>query len=324
MNDRPHDPPFGHVDRDGLEPGVYEDVPDDEYHDEPSLSSTLVRRITTSIDHYCDRLDGDGPSGAHIDLGTYGHVATLEPDRWEREFVGYPEPPEETEGLSDSKRTVAQELADDPTQQAEPIAEAAGVQPSTVEKWRSRDDITALADHIREHGPAPDPELVETAQKIADRVRSHPKIRGGLLDEGRAETTVVWDDGDVRSRARPDFLRPYRGGRLLVDLKTTSRDLGWWRRRGIWQREIHVQLAHYRAGVEAHIGDVAHALTIVVESEPPHDVAVFGLGADALEAGEELRQDALRTLREWWESPDGWTGQKREIEFVECPQWAKL
>lgn len=143
------------------------------------------------------------------------------------------------------------------------------------------------------------------ANRMRDAVFANPHARA-LLREGAPEVTVTWEEAHpdqlpfetcrlLPCKARLDWL----GALGLVEVKTTRRPLV----QRSWGREVasyayHVQLAHYVAGLEANGGHDPAAHWIVVESSPPHDVAVYRLRREDLEAGERLRLTWLRRVAE--------------------------
>lgn len=155
------------------------------------------------------------------------------------------------------------------------------------------------------------------AKRMRDAVHAFGPARA-LLQDGRGEVTVTWDEeitiGDsvphgmriIPCRARLDWF----GASGIVELKTTR-----WPGARSWAREVaaryyHVQLAHYAAGIGWHS---AVALMypethwIVVENVPPHDVAVFRVSREDIEVGERKRLEWLRKVAEC-EASGRWPG----------------
>ncbi len=133
------------------------------------------------------------------------------------------------------------------------------------------------------------PEDAERALAIRSSVHAHPTARD-LLVTGEAECTVTWTDGDtgVKCKGRMDWLTDT----ALVDLKTTKNiEI---RAFGVHAASMlyHCQLAFYDMGLRAN-GIERVAKILAVESEPPHDVAIFDLNEDALWAGEVKVREAL-------------------------------
>jgi exodeoxyribonuclease VIII len=145
---------------------------------------------------------------------------------------------------------------------------------------------------------------IEKSVAMRAALLAHP-IAGGLLAEGEGEVTVEWSMMGHACRGRLDWLRPDGS---FVELKTTRRIAPRAFARDFGSFLYHAQIAFYRGGLEAALGvDASEELprVIAVENEPPHDVAVYPIGYDVLEAGQRkvdewIRKiDACRTSRRW-------------------------
>lgn len=328
------DPPHGHIDCEGLAMGVHDDLSGDEYHADPSLSSTLVRAADKSVDHYLHKLDDDSDSEA-MRLGRLVHAAVLEPKRFEAEYIDAhpPERPGDDSWKPKHLETAALLVEHGGIgggSDFEAVAEhhSKGYTASTYEKYAGKDGFDALVSHYADHDYDPDKDVdsdtLEEVLTIRDSVREHPKVRGGLLSGGHAERSHVWQWGDmpVRARCRPDYCQPFAGGVLLADLKTTSRSLGWWKRRGVWKRRGHQQAAWYTRGVEQTTGKaVTHFVYVVVQTKPPYDVQIVQQPDEALEAGHAANADAVDSIVNYWHDPTQYTGSSKRIETLDFPNW---
>ncbi len=152
---------------------------------------------------------------------------------------------------------------------------------------------------------------------IRDAVRGHP-VAGPYLAKGRAEQVLTWKDEKtgLLCKARLDWI-----GSALVDVKSASsvdaREFGSTSAR----MGYHSQLAFYQAGLRA-VGSSLPAKLIAVEIAPPHDVAVFDVGADAQYAGEEECGELMRRLAECRELGH-WPGRYPvNEETLDLPKWA--
>lgn len=121
-------------------------------------------------------------------------------------------------------------------------------------------------------------------------------VGGKLLDIGRSEAVVEWTEARTGLRCKAQIDRLLTDPREIWDLKTTGsvhpdfvhgqiRKLGW-----------DLQLAHYRAGVQAVYGPVTRCGLILVEQAAPHDVACYEIPVDMLDAAEERRQNLLQII----------------------------
>lgn len=159
-----------------------------------------------------------------------------------------------------------------------------------------------------------------TAQAMAEAVRAHP-VAAGLLSSGAPEVVLRWQEEGRLCRGRADWL----GDQHVIDLKTGRQDEPRWYGRTVAQRGIHGQLAGYRRGAAEAQGcprEWLEVYVVHVDSSPPHDVQVWRMGADVLEAGEALRGRLLRRLAEC-EASGVWPGAMPGVRDIELPEWAR-
>lgn len=161
----------------------------------------------------------------------------------------------------------------------------------------------------------------ERCLAIRDAVRAHP-VAARLLDrEGTlTEHVVQWTDKDtgLDCKARFDAVNPYG---YLLDLKTTQHIDERRFTRTVADMAYHAQAAFYCAGFESAYGAGQVFYFIAVESEPPHDVAVYVLDDDSLWAGEELVKSLLRRVKDCRETGQ-WPGMYPTLQTLTLPAWA--
>lgn len=170
----------------------------------------------------------------------------------------------------------------------------------------------------------------DKARKMRDAVWGNAAASAILKRTTRRETSVVWNAHAatvtrgradtltyVRCKCRPDVL----ADDMLCDVKTT-RDL-----RGVhdvdrWMANggIHTQQAFYRRGLRAVGRPVKHCCLIVVHSEPPHEVAVFMLDADALRCGDERVRRGLEKYAKC-QATGRWPGWASGVLPASVPAW---
>jgi len=151
------------------EPGIYYDVPAEEYHEWDAVSnSRLAYLIATSPKHYKWRLEHPEPDKDAWRKGRILHKLVLEPYDFERVYAVAP----------DVKRNTK----------------------AGKELWQK------FTDTLEGRTPITSAEYDE-ASAMAKAIRALPKA-DLLLSGGRAEVSVVWDDPDtgVRMKARPDYI----------------------------------------------------------------------------------------------------------------------
>lgn len=161
---------------------------------------------------------------------------------------------------------------------------------------------------------------------IRDSVHAHPEI-APLLVGGEAEIPLVWtaevSGVPVPLKARLDYARTDPAPGVLLDLKTTTKGIGDHEVANlIAYRSWHAQLAHYRNGLVTARGvspDVRCGI-IAVESEPPHDCALWWLDEDTMYRGEQLIAWLLKRLVEC-RAADKWEGAHPKSGTIGLPGW---
>jgi hypothetical protein len=146
----------------------------------------------------------------------------------------------------------------------------------------------------------------------------HPEGRM-LFEPGEPEVTLIWQEGDVWCRARPDFLLD--DPRMpILDLKTTGMSAAPadWQRRLV--SEYAIQCAFYRRGIAKLRGRTPPMRFIVIEQDPPFGVSVM-CAAPALAAYADA--EVKRAIRMWREcmQTQQWPGYPAFTAHVDAPQW---
>lgn len=159
----------------------------------------------------------------------------------------------------------------------------------------------------------------EAAAKCIAAVRASPAARR-LLRGAYTEVSLFWRDGqfDVPCKARLDAIN--MGG--ICDLKTSKdaspQEFG----KSAANFQYHIQGASNLNGHEAVFGESPEFFAmIVVESEPPHAVAVYDLDRVAILAGLRLFDEAMARYREAL-AGNKWPGYDERITTLELPRWA--
>lgn len=166
---------------------------------------------------------------------------------------------------------------------------------------------------------------LKTAQRDkALRVRDAlEKFRAltGLFTEGKPEQTLIWDEGDHWARCRVDWL-PDDPAAPLLDLKTT----GGLAAAHVWGRQCFqfgadIQGAMYPRGCEFLRGEPPDGmLFVVVETDLPHGIRVFGLDPVAVEVG-QAKAAAARAVWTQCLQAGQWPAYPRAVEWILPPPW---
>lgn len=153
---------------------------------------------------------------------------------------------------------------------------------------------------------------------IRDAVHGHPAARALVTGEGTNEHSVTWTDRLTGIECKGRLDRLHGNPRTILDVKTcrtvTPRSFG----AAAYGFGYHRQMAFYSSAFEG--ADIPCVL-LAVESAPPHDVAVFTLDEDTIEAGRADVRVALDTLARCRETNE-WPGQCPVAMPLMLPRYA--
>lgn len=258
-------------------------LPRDAYDAIVALSATKLKELKRSPQHYKYYLEHPRTSAA-LTLGIATHTAVLEPERFANDFAVW------------TNRTATGRMS-----------------PRTGKWW----DLFCIENHGKTI--LTDDEAT-TATQIALAVRSHA-IAMTYLAQGDPEVTMQWELQGRSCKGRIDWLTKTYDHPTLVGLKT-ARDcrhfvFGW----QAAKLGYHIQWGFYHDGYELLTGVKPRMIEIVVESTPPHAVAVYNIPNDILEQGREEYQGLIERLQDC-EAKNEWPGPQEGIEDLTLPSWA--
>jgi hypothetical protein len=250
-----------------------------------AISITRLKELRRSPQHYKYLLDNPKSSTA-LTLGLAAHTATLEPERFLKDFAVW-------DHHTDTGRMA----------------------PRNGRWWElfkaEHPNTTILTE-----------DEARTATEIALAVRGH-LIAITYLAEGDPEATLRWDlDDEGRPcKGRVDWLTKTDGVATLVGLKT-ARDC----RHFVFGAQAaklgyHIQWAFYHDGYKLITGTAPMMIEIVVENTPPYAVGVYNIPSDIIEQGRDEYFRLLALLGEC-ERNDEWPGPQEGIEDLTLPSWA--
>lgn len=242
-----------------MEPGLYADMSNEDYHAEHEwLSSSTLKRALP--ERYAP-----GGSQAALDFGTLFHTAALEPDK----LAAYTVLDAARIGVKSDGTPAAVPTMTVAWKRAVAEAEQAGQVVVAQEDW-------------------------DRAQAMVAALRAHPEATRLLSGDGIAEESAFWiDDAGVKHRARADWRKPG----VIVDLKSTSEKPGARNLRGAMYRYgYHLSAAHYLNVYEGLGCDVQAFALVFVGKEAPHYVTVAEVGPDRLDEGHEQRAEAIARI----------------------------
>jgi hypothetical protein len=268
-------------------PGVYHDIPNDEYHSGPEVSNSGLGDILQSPYHYWARhLNPERPprEGKAGQLeGTLAHCAILEPGE-----------------LSERYR-----IGPDVTRSTKVWKEAAAA--------AEADGVTLIK-----------PDQAATALAQARSVHALPDIAQALA-RGRPEVSAFWRDDEtgVVCRVRPDWVHETDGGGVvLLDVKTYGDASPQEFRRQAARKGYHRQDAMYRDGyAKASGAPVLAFIFVAVEDKYPFAASAVMLDEESQDAGWQQYRHALSVYADCKKN-DKWPGYSSGIETIRLPGYA--
>lgn len=164
-----------------------------------------------------------------------------------------------------------------------------------------------------------------TAHAMADAIRKSGAAQYIAPSRGRAEIPLTWTDAEtgIICKARLDWVTLTD---CPLDLKSTRnaelRAFG----RQAWHFGYFHQAAFYRAGLATALGKDPSKLPFViiaVESEAPHDVAVFEPGDEDMYAAEIEVKALLATLADCRRA-NKWAGRYQGAQILKAPAYVLM
>lgn len=245
---------------------------------------------------------------AALRRGQLLHLAVLEPAEYERRVVIAPETDDDFRGTGAKARREAWK--------------------AELARWRAGLPTDAIV-------MAPDdPELGRIAGMVAalrSKKTAAAKAARGLLfgAGGESELAVTWRDEDpelaqpMGCRARLDRLL-VRTSALVVDLKTSEDPSADAFSTAIARYGYHRQAAWYCHAGHALVGtSLPRFAFVVVRSEPPHEVAVYELEAEAIAAGDHENRQTLRALSLALVEKNCAAPWECAVQKINLPAWAR-
>lgn len=266
-----------------IEPGFYK-LSNAEYHTGPGISKSGLARILRSPLHY----KTPQKETAALVTGDAFHVATLEPNRFDREYTVLPAScsPGSGKGMKERKE---QFLADN-----------------------AQKTILSQLDY-------------DTARGMAATVHSNQDAID-LLSDGEAEISGYWYDPEnpaILCKLRMDWIN--KKDRIIVDLKSCT-DARFFKFRSDAfnnNNNYHMQAAWYLYGL-TQITKVEHHdfYFIAIEKEPPYGVKIYKADKEMIQLGLMECQRALDIYADCL-AKDEWPCYGDGIEILTPPEYLK-
>lgn len=258
------------------------DIPNDEYHALPSLSSSGARKLLPPSCPAIFRWEQDHPVHRdYFDFGSAAHkvvlgdmsanVAVIDADNWY------------------TRR--AKDARDE--------ARAVGRIPILTADWQTVLDMAAA---IQQH---------PIASRLLDPLHGRSEQSLSWTDPATG----------VDCRARLDWLPDPGPGRMIVpDYKTAKSASPQAFRSSAANYGYHMQAAWYLQALQAGLDEDPAFVFIVQEKTPPYLVSVIELGPDSLELGATQNHRAREIFRDCT-AANTWPGYTDGVDLIELPGW---
>lgn len=260
-------------------PGIYNDIPFEEYLAWDAVSNSSLMRAERSMHHFRHGRGWDEATPA-MRLGSLIHCGKLEPLRIVERYVVMP-PFEKTVRRPDGGEYT------NPRGSAAYKAEVAD-----FERQNAGRNIVLQAEYDRLLG-------------AVTALHNNDAARRALEGDGPTEVSMVWIDPDtgVRCKARIDKLNLSLG--LIADLKSTDDASAFeWHMK---KRRYHRQAAMYQDGAAVVLGTKLPFWFVVVETTDPYMVRAAPVSGTALLQGRLNYKSLLQQIAECQQS-GAWPG----------------
>ena len=141
----------------------------------------------------------------------------------------------------------------------------------------------------------------------------------GILETGTAETSVLWKDGAVWCRARPDLLSDDR--KVVVDYKTTESAAPDTFIRQIGRMSYDLQAEWYTRGLTAVTGHEPQFVFLAQEITAPFACSLIALSNAYRAVGQHKVEAALKLWGQCMKARE-WPAYSEKIHYAEPPAWA--
>lgn len=281
-----------------MTPGIYRGLPSEEYHAAPGCNfSRLVRLRTGTPADLKEYIDSPPEATSSMDLGAAIHDALLLPEEFEKRWV-----------VADRCSAIKGdgEQCENPGVKYIDGSWYCGVH----SKGKTSKAVNVLSqDEAR---------TIDGIRRSAER---HTYAKRLFSSDVEHELSLFWNDAQtgLLCKARIDLYN--RSRCALVDLKTTSNGISYKEfRRTIETYGLWLQMAHYKAALEACGFPVDFEAWITVQVQRPHGIMVWEADHADLVLAESERRMLLEIYAEC-EKSGVWPGYEERVGLMSMSPW---
>ena len=270
-----------------IENGFFRGQSNEAYHAGPGISKSRMSYLLRSAAHYKHTpMDDTKPA---FTFGNAFHTATLEPEKFEAEYVVLPANCQKGSGKGMQERKA--------------IFEA--------QAWKKGQTIIK-------------PDEYDLVRAMSDAVWKHPQAAELLTEQGETELSAYYHDTgfDVLTKAKYDRLNKERNA--IIDLKSCVDARPWAFQRDASTYHYDLQHGHY-CYTASMVTGVEHTdfYFICVEKTPYHGVMVYR-GSEAFYLNGLLKREQALTLYKDCLDSGNWPGYSTDIELLDPPKYAQI
>jgi hypothetical protein len=296
-----------------MEPGIYPNLSNSDYHGDPGSYS---KSSLVDFEEFPANLPFQRQNRIRktvFDLGTAAHTAILEPEKFEDEIAVIPD---ELLGKNGAKSNKAckEWIAGQPSDKA-------------VLTVKQRDSVLRVRDSVHdnpEHSVAH--ELLSGGQAEVSCFWNE-QFKGDLVDDETGYhymQNMAYDDPEgchkVLFKARPDYIPK---NLISVDLKTTKVSID----QESFEKQAYNLHYHWSAGMTLRGLTMATGkqhriyIFVVVQTDPPYEVAVYRASEENIGLGKAEVMDVMQRLA-YCDFKNYWPGMPNRIQTLGLPGWA--
>lgn len=267
-----------------IAPGLHRGLTYDQYDRIDAVRHSVLRHFNRTAAHARQAIVHPAEQTEAQALGHAAHVAILEADRFEAEYVAAPR---------FDKRTT-----------------------KGKEGWAA-----FVADHAG-FAVIPEDEF-DLCLRMREAVWAHPTAAELLKGKGYNEASAVWVDPEtsVLCKSRIDRLTTLASWPVIVDLKSTRNASRTAFGKDVHTFHYHQQSAMYLSGLNEVAPHPRKFMFIAVEKDPPYCTAVYELEDDAIDLGRDEFRSHLRMYADCLATGQ-WPGYGNGADYVSLPPWA--
>lgn len=196
-----------------------------------------------------------------------------------------------------------------------------------ADDWRTKAAKDAR-DNARSEGKIPilahKVAQVTNAVDAAKRFIASSEI-AGVFDDGKPEQTIIWKEGELICKARPDWLTDERD--ILLHVKTTqgSAEPSSWIRNQLVPAGYDVAAMFYEMGIfgirtdkECHIG--SQSVFLVIEQNAPYGCSLVGLAPAMMDLASRKVERGIRIWQQC-KATGKYPSYPAQIHYAEPMPW---